>query len=360
MDDFQRELVAQNEKHLVAFILAICVAVVAYIGYDYLSLPLLWPQLVMWRLLDIVCGLAVIFLFLRKRLSALTAWAIVFVFNALHLGYFVSLYDDPMQLLAANVNLSAAMFILPLALLTYPLRFSLALTAIFVVNYVFWNVLDSPFSYAELLIYGGTFQIFAIVVSLLGHWSKVRSVRRIVELNRVIELKNQEILAQNHKLELQATYDALTGAFNRGSGLHILEDRIRLTQRDGLQLTIVYIDVDNLKSTNDGLGHKFGDQLILGVVESIRGVIREADLVCRLGGDEFLVVMNNCEEADAKHIMLHICTHLELLSEGSPFPYEISWGVLSYNKDDFPSMNEFVERADQIMYQSKQAKKATR
>jgi diguanylate cyclase (GGDEF)-like protein len=360
MGDFQRELVAQNEKHLVAFIVATCIATVVYIGYDYLSLPALWFQIVWWRLLAVLCGIVVIALFLRKRLSALTALAIFFVFNTLHLCYFVSLYDDPMQFLAANVNLSAAMFILPLALLTYPLRFSLALTAIFVANYVFWNVLESPFSYVDLLIYGGAFHIFAIVVSLLGHWSKIRSVRRIAELNRVIEVKNQEILEQNHKLELQATYDTLTGSFNRGFGLHFLEDRIRLTQRDGLQLTIVYIDVDNLKSTNDGLGHKFGDQLILGVVESIRGALREADLVCRLGGDEFLVVMNNCEEAEAKRIMLRICTHLELLSEGSPFPYEISWGVLSYNKDDFPSMNEFVERADQIMYQSKQAKKAGR
>ena len=207
MDDFQRELVAQNEKHLVAFIVATCIAMVGYIGYDYLSLPALWSQMVWLRLLAVLCGIVVIALFLRKRLSALTAFAIFFVFNSLILCYFVSLYDDLLQFLAASVNLSAAMFILPLALLTYPLRFSLALTAIFVATYVFWNVLKSPFSYAELLIYGGAFNIFAIVVSLLGHMSKIRSVRRIAKLNQVIELKNQEILEQNHKLELQATYD---------------------------------------------------------------------------------------------------------------------------------------------------------
>ena len=360
MGDFQRELAAQNEKHLVAFIVATCFATVAYIGYDYLSLPALWSQMVWWRLLAVLCGIVVIALFLRKRLSALTALAIFFVFNALYLGYFVSLYDDPLQLLAANVNLSAAMFILPLALLTFPLRYNLVLTAIFVVNYIFWNVLKSPFSYAELLIYGGAFIIFAIMVSILGHWSRIRSVRRIAELNRVIELKNQEILEQNSKLELQATYDALTGAFNRGFGLHILEDRIRLTQRDGLHLTVVYIDVDNVKSTNDGLGHKFGDQLILGVVDSLRAALRDADLVCRLGGDEFLVVMNNCDLSEAKVILTRVCAKLERLSKGSPFPYEISWGAVTYNKEEFPTLNEFVERADQTMYESKQAKKAAR
>ena len=357
LEKFQQELIAQNERHIVAFIIAVCFAVLAYIGYDYLALPLLWSQLVWWRLLAVVCGLAVIALFLKKVISGLTAWAIFFVYNALHLGYFVSLYDDPIQLLAANVNLSAAMFILPLALLTYPLWFSLSLTAIFVANYLFWNVLDSPHSLAELMINGGTFVVFAILVSLLGHWSKIRSIKRIAELNLVIEIKNQEILEQNRKLELQATYDALTGVYNRGFGLQILEDRIRLNQRDGLELTIVYVDVDNLKTTNDTLGHKLGDRLILGVVESIRNAIREADLICRLGGDDFLVVMHHCDLEEAKRIMIRIGTQLENLSQGSPFPYEISWGALSYDKDEFSTMNEFIEQADHLMYETKLAKK---
>jgi diguanylate cyclase (GGDEF)-like protein len=360
LERFQQELILQNEKHLVPFIVAICFAIIAYIGYDYLTLPSLWFRMLFWRLSTVLCGIAVIVLFLRKRLSGLTAWAIFFFYNALILGYFVSLYDDPILLVAANVNLSVAMFILPLALLTYPPRFNLSLTFMFIASYLFWNILYSPFSFADILIYGGTFNIFAILVSLFGHWSKYRAIRRIAELNLIIETKNQEILEQNRKLEQQATYDNLTGAFNRGFGLQILDDRIRLNQRDTLELTIVYIDVDNLKTTNDRLGHKYGDQLILGVVISIRGEIREADLVCRMGGDEFLVVMNNCDLPEARRVMIRICAQLEQLSQGSPFPYEISWGALSYNKDDFKSLDEFIERADQIMYDSKQAKKKLR
>ncbi|MBF0220207.1 MAG: hypothetical protein HQL49_11885 [Gammaproteobacteria bacterium] len=84
---FQRELVAQNEKHIVAFIAAICVAIAAYIGYDYLALPAIWFQMFWWRLLAILCGVIVIVLFLRKRISALCAWAIFFTINALPLGY---------------------------------------------------------------------------------------------------------------------------------------------------------------------------------------------------------------------------------------------------------------------------------
>ena len=294
---------------------------------------------------------------MRKIISALTAWAIFFISNALTLGYLVSLYDDPTHLIAGNFNLSAAMFILPLALLTYPLDFSISMTIIFIANYLFWNVLKSPFSLSEILIYGGTFIIFAILVSLLGHWSKIRGIKKLAQLNLIIETQNQEILEQNRKLELQATYDALTGAYNRGFGLQILEDRIRQNHRDRLELTIVYIDVDNLKTTNDRLGHKYGDQIILGVVESMRAGIRDGDLVCRMGGDEFLLVMNNCSLAGAKNVMIRICEQLEILSRNSPFPYEISWGALSYNRDNFSSLHEFIERADQIMYASKQAKK---
>lgn len=360
LEMFQQELIKQNEKHLVPFIVAICFAIIAYIGYDYLTLPLLWSKLLVWRLLAVLCGVVVIILFLRKVLSVLTAWAIFFIFNALTLGSFISLYNDPIQLIAANVNLSVAMFILPLALLTYPPGFSISMTFIFITNYLVWNFLNSPFSLSELLIYGGTFNIFAILVSLFGHWSKIRSTKKLVELSLIIETKNQEILEQNRKLELQATYDALTGVYNRGFGLQILEDRIRVHQRDSLELTIVYIDVDNLKTTNDSLGHKYGDQLILGVVESIRGAIRDADLVCRLGGDEFLLVMNSCDFPEVQTVMKRISAQLEVLSRGSSFPYEISWGALSYNKVDFPSMNEFIERADQIMYESKQAKKILR
>ena len=233
----QNEITEQNEKHLIAMIVATCVAVMAYIGYDYFAVPELWNRLVWWRLLDVVVGIAVLALFMRKRISALTAWAIFFAFNAAYLGYFASLVKDPVQLTVWNMNLSAAMFALPLALLTYPAWFNIGLVGFFVLNYLFWFSLNSPYSLLELLIYGGTFQLFAIFMALFGHWSKVRSAMVVAQLRFTVEAKNQEILEQNRKLEIKATYDALTGALNRGAGLKILEDRIRLNQRDGRDLT---------------------------------------------------------------------------------------------------------------------------
>jgi diguanylate cyclase (GGDEF)-like protein len=357
---WQREITEQNEKHLVALFVALLFGSIAYTGYDYFSLPALWFELLWWRLLGAVCGIASLVLFLHKRISALTAATILFLSVSLYLGYFASRIDDSVHLTVWNMNVGASMFILPLALLTVPTRLNISLIGIFVANYLFWYFLNSPFSFSELFIYGGAFVILAMLIAFFGHWSKVRSAKQLAELRFTIETKNHEILEQNRKLEIQATYDTLTGAFNRGAGLQILEDRIRLNQRDGLDLTIVYVDVDNLKTTNDGLGHKFGDQLILGVVDSIRGSIRDVDLICRMGGDEFLVVMSGCDLAEAKHIMNRISTQLERLSAGSAFPFEISWGALSYSKDDFTSLGEFIEGADHIMYEAKQKKKRLR
>ena len=357
---WQGEINGQNERHLQAILVAGCIGTLVYIGYDYLTLPSLWLDLLGWRLFAVFCAITSLVLFLRKRLSALTAFAIFYLVTSFYLGRFASLFDDPIQLTAWNMNTGAAMFLIPLALMTFPHRFNVMLIVAFFANYSFWFLLNSVFSFYELIVYGGSFLVFVALTSLLGHWAKVLSAKRLAMLQLVIETKNQEILEKNSQLEFRATYDVLTGAFNRGAGLQILEDRIRLTHRDALDLTIVYVDVDNLKSTNDSLGHKLGDKLILGVVESIRNALRDVDLVCRLGGDEFLVVMGNCSQAEAQNIMNRICAKLEMLSTGSPFPYEISWGALGYKRADFHSVDEFIEGADRLMYEAKQEKKRLR
>lgn len=357
---WQGEINGQNERYLQAIQIAGCIGTLVYIGYDYLTLPSLWLDLLWWRLFAVFCATTSLVLFLRKRISALTAFAIFYLVTSFYLGRFASLFNDPIQLTAWNMNTGAAMFLIPLALLTFPHRFNAMLIVAFFANYSFWFLLNSVFSFYELIVYGGSFLVFVALASLLGHWAKVLSAKRLAMLQLVIETKNQEILEKNRQLEFRATYDVLTGAFNRGAGLQILEDRIRLTHRDALDLTIVYVDVDNLKSTNDSLGHKLGDQLILGVVESIRYALRDVDLVCRLGGDEFLVVMGNCSQAEAQHIMNRIGAKLETLSTGSPFPYEISWGALGYKRADFHSVDEFIEGADRLMYEAKQEKKRLR
>ena len=97
----------------------------------------------------------------------------------------------------------------------------------------------------------------------------------------------------------QAGSDELTGARRRGVGLEELQREIERSRRTGGNLVAVYVDVDNLKSVNDGLGHGAGDELLCEVVDGLKRHVRSYDLVVRLGGDEFLCALPDVSLEDA-------------------------------------------------------------
>src|SRR5207248_9229063 len=94
------------------------------------------------------------------------------------------------------------------------------------------------------------------------------------------------------QLEHQANYDALTGLPNR----NLLHDRLRQTvysQRNPRNVAVVFMDLDHFKFVNDSLGHSTGDKLLKGMGERLRSVLREGDTVGRVGGDEFVLILND-------------------------------------------------------------------
>ncbi len=102
------------------------------------------------------------------------------------------------------------------------------------------------------------------------------------------------------ELEYRAFHDELTGLPNRALFLDRLTQAIALARRDGRKLAVMFIDLDNLKRVNDTLGHSAGDEVIRAVTERLRGCVREADTLARVGGDEFtLLVPEIADESDA-------------------------------------------------------------
>jgi diguanylate cyclase (GGDEF)-like protein len=97
--------------------------------------------------------------------------------------------------------------------------------------------------------------------------------------------------AQAARQRRAAGIDELTGARRRGVGLEELDREIDRARRDGTSLVAVFVDVDNLKSVNDTVGHAAGDRLLCNVVKGLKRQLRAYDLVIRLGGDEFLCVL---------------------------------------------------------------------
>ena len=152
------------------------------------------------------------------------------------------------------------------------------------------------------------------------------------------------------ELEKQATYDDLTGCFNRPTVMSALEEALA----DGRRVGVVFVDVDDLKQVNDVLGHSVGDEVLVAVAERLRGAVREGDVVGRLGGDEFLVV---CPGADRPEEVLAIAERVAaasrdaLLVGSDVISARTSIGVAVSSSDS--DADTVVADADLAMYESK-------
>jgi diguanylate cyclase (GGDEF)-like protein len=102
------------------------------------------------------------------------------------------------------------------------------------------------------------------------------------------------------KEKLLARRDYLTGAFNRTGFFENLEIELYRMRRDGRQLTLAYLDVDNLKSIDDRLGHDTGDKMLIALTNTNQENIRKSDILARLGGDEFVVLFPSMDLHNAE------------------------------------------------------------
>ncbi|MGM0501955.1 MAG: ABC transporter substrate binding protein [Bacillota bacterium] len=150
-----------------------------------------------------------------------------------------------------------------------------------------------------------------------------------------------------------ANYDHLTGVYNRRRGLVILEQNERIAMREELELTVCFIDINNLKFVNDNYGHEQGDEMIKMVVQVIESQVREIDNIIRLGGDEFLISFPNCSKKQAESIWQRIVEEFKKINQGSDFPYRIivSHGIAQYSEVD--TIENLINLADERMYQEK-------
>jgi diguanylate cyclase (GGDEF)-like protein/PAS domain S-box-containing protein len=168
-----------------------------------------------------------------------------------------------------------------------------------------------------------------------------------------------EIKEAQKKLQVYATMDILTGALNRRAGLVILEKQIQLCKRNKWDLTICYIDVDGLKDVNDTYGHQEGDDYILFVTNVLKEIIRESDGLCRLGGDEFLLMLPECDVPKADMVLKRIVKSLDEHNARNSKPYKISfsYGLVKYDFDEQPKIGRLIAKADMEMYKHKNKKK---
>ena len=155
------------------------------------------------------------------------------------------------------------------------------------------------------------------------------------------------------KLRQLSETDALTGLYNRRKLIETLDLRLALFKRENAQTSVLVFDIDNFKRLNDKMGHHAGDAALVEIARLCRQHLRQSDVVARVGGDEFVVVMPGTHHGDALEIAERLRKHVRVtLKETLRYESTISVGVSEFAPPDrFAS--DVLERADEGLYQSK-------
>lgn len=164
------------------------------------------------------------------------------------------------------------------------------------------------------------------------------------------------------KLYEFAHFDALTHVYNRRAGISLLQKEILKCRREKTELTICFIDADGLKCVNDNYGHAEGDWLILTIADSLVHCLRGSDSICRMGGDEFLIILPSCEIDVAKSVVARARARVKEFNIKSEKPYEamFSEGYAVYPAESSMTADEFIREADSEMYRAKTARRVQR
>jgi diguanylate cyclase (GGDEF)-like protein len=157
------------------------------------------------------------------------------------------------------------------------------------------------------------------------------------------------------EMEKLAHFDSLTGACNRGYGLSLLERELKFARRRKTPFLLIYIDIDDFKNINDTFGHGEGDQALKKVVRLLKSALREIDIICRMGGDEFLLIFPDSSQKNLPIIKERFNNNLIKLNQTIDKPYKIGFsiGISCYDPDNPQPMDELIRIADNKMYEEK-------
>lgn len=157
------------------------------------------------------------------------------------------------------------------------------------------------------------------------------------------------------QLEKLARIDSLTGCYRRRYGLELLDRQIKLSYRSKSPLLLAFLDIDRFKSINDTFGHDEGDKVLKESVELFKSTLREIDIICRMGGDEFLLIFPNSSLKEVSLIRGRLQKNLSQLNKKIKKNYQIkfSMGFSEYLPDKPETLDELIHIADQRMYEEK-------
>jgi diguanylate cyclase (GGDEF)-like protein len=179
----------------------------------------------------------------------------------------------------------------------------------------------------------------------------------VVALHDITELRRAgaALEARARDLEQLSLTDPLTGLLNRRGLLTFGEKHLAIARRGGRPLTILYGDLDDLKAINDQHGHAAGDAALVAFAAALRLSFREADILARVGGDEFVVVMADSVDAAGRELVKRMKTNLVRALANAHQGLRISFtaGSAEFDAARHETLDQLVEEADRAMYEAK-------
>ncbi len=162
-----------------------------------------------------------------------------------------------------------------------------------------------------------------------------------------------------HKLERIARYDVLTGLPNRALLADRLQQEMAHCRRQRKQLAVVFIDLDGFKQVNDQYGHNVGDELLIALSQRMKAALRDDDTLSRIGGDEFVAILNGLTRPkDCERVLDRLLHAVAEPVETSGFVLRVSASIgVTLFPQDATDFDNLLRHADHAMYQAKQAGK---
>lgn len=190
---------------------------------------------------------------------------------------------------------------------------------------------------------------------LIKPWDPDELKARLRAGQRILQLEDRLVEARE-TMRFRATHDHLTSLLNRGTIVDLLEHELTRTRRENGCTIVMLCDLDHFKKINDTHGHLVGDELLREIARRLLGSVRSYDFVGRYGGEEFLLILNNCKAGQALRRAEHVreaMARKPIATVSGPISATLSMGILASSEWPQLGTEAILREVDAALYQAK-------